>query len=55
MKTHQLTERCPSAARGIGPSEALVPQEVVQDSCFDGYSRRQQIVHLHSEEDSQHA
>jgi hypothetical protein len=55
MKTHQLIERCSSAARTIRPSEALVPQEVVQDSCFHGHPGRKQIIHLHRDERSQHA
>jgi hypothetical protein len=55
MKTHQLTERFPSAARAIRPGEALVPQEVVQDSCFHGHPGRQQVIHLHRDERSQHA
>jgi hypothetical protein len=53
MKTHQLIKRFPSAARAIPPGEAQVPQEVVQDSCFHGHPRRQQIVHLHGDQGRQ--
>jgi hypothetical protein len=55
MKAHQLIERFPSAARAVPPGEALVPQKIVQDSCFHRHPRGQQVIHLHRDERSQHA
>jgi hypothetical protein len=47
MKTQQLRESFLKAmTRAIWPGETLVPQEIVQNGCFDCERRGQQVVHL---------
>ena len=56
MEAKQRRERtahlysCP-----IGPSEALVPQKIVEDSGFYRQGRRQQVIDLYRIEGGQHS
>jgi hypothetical protein len=55
MKSQQLHEKITcTTARAIPPGEAPVPVEIVQNRCFHGDPRGQQIVHLHRDEGGQY-